>query len=56
MYIDLSFVCIKAIFVPLENFSLIWRRHHYWWTRKEENIVTKYVWGKVIAAVIYGMI
>ena len=24
------FVCLK-LFVQLENFSLIWRRHHCWW-------------------------
>ena len=24
------FVCVE-FFVPLENFSLIWRRHHYRW-------------------------
>ena len=21
----------KEIFVPLEHFSVMWRRHHYWW-------------------------
>ena len=31
------FVCFllfvwSEFFVPLENFSLIWRCHHYWWT------------------------
>ena len=25
------FVCLFGIFVPLENFSLIWRRHLYRW-------------------------
>ena len=24
------FVCLW-FFIPLENFSFIWRRHHYWW-------------------------
>ena len=24
------FGCL-GFFVPLENFSLIWKRHHYWW-------------------------
>ena len=24
------FICL-GFCVPLENFSLIWRRHHYWW-------------------------
>ena len=23
------FVCLFGVFVPLENFSPIWRRHHY---------------------------
>ena len=28
-------VTIVCLFVPLENFSLIWRRHHYrWWVAK----------------------
>ena len=26
----LVFVCV-GVFVPLENFSLNWRRHHIWW-------------------------
>ena len=25
------FVCLWSFIVPLENFSLIWRRHHCWW-------------------------
>ena len=25
------FVCMFGIFVPLENLSLMWRRHHYRW-------------------------
>ena len=25
------FVCLFVFFVPLENFSFIWRRHHCWW-------------------------
>ena len=25
------FVCLFGVIVPLENFSLIWRRHHYRW-------------------------
>ena len=29
------FVCF-GVFVPLENFSLIWRRHHYRW--RAENV------------------
>ena len=27
------FVCLFAVFLPLENFSLTWRRHHYRWRR-----------------------
>ena len=25
------FFVLLRVFVPLENFSLIWRRHHCWW-------------------------
>ena len=28
---DGRFVCFFGLIVPLENFSLIWRRHHYRW-------------------------
>ena len=28
----LTYVCLFVIFVPLENFSLIWRRHHCRWS------------------------
>ena len=32
VYIACLIVCFR-FFVPLENFSLIWKRHHYrWWT------------------------
>ena len=30
IFILCLFVCLGFI-VPLQNFSLIWRRHHYWW-------------------------
>ena len=26
-----KFVCLSGIYVPQENFSLIWRRHYYRW-------------------------
>ena len=31
------FVCFEFI-VPLENFSLIWRRHHYWWRASNHDL------------------
>ena len=27
----LLFICLFGVFIPLENFALIWRRHHYRW-------------------------
>ena len=39
-----SFVCLEFI-VPLENFSLIWRRHHYRW------VATKFDLCSVLMAI-----
>ena len=31
-------ICCLEFFVPLENFSLIWRRHHDWWRAANFNL------------------
>ena len=31
VYVSFAFVCFFGFFVPLENCSLIWRRHHCRW-------------------------
>ena len=30
-YVNFDLFVCKGIYVPLENFSIIWRRHHYRW-------------------------
>ena len=32
MTIDHTLICLFGVFVPLKNFSLIWRRHHCRWS------------------------
>ena len=34
---DLLFVCF-GVFIPLENFSFIWRRHQYQWRAANNNL------------------
>ena len=34
----------KEIFVPLEHFSVMWRRHHYWWIAEFFFIYTWHSW------------
>ena len=35
---------VFCLYVPMENFSLIWRRHHYWWRASTFFTYTRHSW------------